>query len=108
MALFNIFRAKKPQKYNYVPRYYDPAKEDLESRLRQLEGSKKDDIAEVRNRLEGGFMRKSGGYVPDANRIRAGSSKRTNFRLILVLGVLLLLAYYFLSVYLPDIVKALE
>ena len=67
MALFNIFRAKKPQKYNYVPRYYDPAKEDLESRLRQLEGSNKDDIAEVRNRLsdDAGHGRQGAAAEPD-------------------------------------------
>ena len=109
MGLFNIFRAPKPQRYNYIPRFYDPDKEDLDNRLKQIEDRKKHtDVESVKSRLESGFMRRSGGYAPDAGRMRSGSTKRSNMRLILVLAVLIVLAYYFLSVYLPDIVEALE
>ncbi|MBR9921992.1 MAG: hypothetical protein GYB31_14220 [Bacteroidetes bacterium] len=108
MGFINIFRTPKPQRYNYVPRYYNPEKEDLDKRLNRIENGKKDPVDGVKSRLEGGFMRRSGGYNPNASRMRSGSIFRSNIRLILVLGAILVLAYYFLSVYLPEIIEALE
>ncbi|MDF1561258.1 MAG: hypothetical protein P1P83_13790 [Bacteroidales bacterium] len=34
MAIPSFFKQNKPRGFNYVPRYYDPAKEELEQRRR--------------------------------------------------------------------------
>lgn len=34
MAIPSFFKQNKPRGFNYVPRYYDPAKEEREQRLR--------------------------------------------------------------------------
>ena len=35
MAIPSFFKQNKPRGFNYVPRYYDPAKEEREQRLRE-------------------------------------------------------------------------
>jgi hypothetical protein len=36
MAIPSFFKQNKPRGFNYVPRYYDPVKEEREERLRAL------------------------------------------------------------------------
>ena len=43
MARFGIFRTPKPQKFDYVPRYYDPEKEELKARLERYKPSEEQD-----------------------------------------------------------------
>jgi hypothetical protein len=33
---FTFFKRPKPRQFNYIPRYYDPVKEELEERKKQL------------------------------------------------------------------------
>ncbi len=33
MALPSFFKTYKPKRFNYIPRYYDPQKEELEERI---------------------------------------------------------------------------
>lgn len=45
-----FFRRPKPKGFNYKPRYYDPEKEELEERRRQLMQSKEE--AEFRRAMD--------------------------------------------------------
>lgn len=36
MAIPSFFKQNKPKGFNYIPRYYDPAKEELEQRRRAM------------------------------------------------------------------------
>ena len=36
MAIPSFFKQNKPRGYNYMPRYYDPAREEREERLRAI------------------------------------------------------------------------
>lgn len=36
MAIPSFFKQNKPRGFNYIPRYYDPAKEEMEKRRRAL------------------------------------------------------------------------
>jgi hypothetical protein len=36
MAIPSFFKQNKPRGFNYIPRYYDPAKEEMEQRRRAL------------------------------------------------------------------------
>ena len=37
MAIPSFFRTQKPKQFNYVPRYYDEQKEQLDERIRDIE-----------------------------------------------------------------------
>jgi len=37
MGIPSFFRTPKPKPFNYIPRYYDEQKEDLEERIRNIE-----------------------------------------------------------------------
>jgi hypothetical protein len=37
MALPSFFKINKNKRFNFIPRYYDPRKEDLEERIRSVE-----------------------------------------------------------------------
>jgi len=88
-SLPTFFQTRKPRRFHFLPRYYDPEKEALEQRIAMIE-------------QELG-LRKGEAYVP---RIRRGQmishfkrksrlrERSSNLTLILILGLLLLLAWY--------------
>ena len=41
MAIPSFFKQNKPRGFNYVPRYYDPAKEEMEQRRRTWDAHKR-------------------------------------------------------------------
>ncbi|GJM05734.1 MAG: hypothetical protein DHS20C09_17300 [marine bacterium B5-7] len=105
MAVFRFFRLPKHQKYDYIPRYWDPRQEELEERLQRIEDIKNGDAEAIKARLSGGFKR--GGYQQGNVRFRRSQAKRSNLILLGVLVMLLFLSYMFISVYLPEIAAAI-
>ena len=105
MAFLRFFKVPKHQKYQYNPRYWDPQKEELEERLRQVKLRQGTDTDAMKARISGSFKRnqsrRGGGFGGSANR-------RSNFILILVVVVLLVLSYLFLVYYLPQFMEAFE
>ncbi len=86
MLKFKMFHLPKPKKFNYTPRYFDPEKERREERRKEL-------------------ARERGEFIPGAGisgafrqrlKTRRSSDKTSNFRLILIIFVLLLLTYWLL------------
>jgi hypothetical protein len=55
MAIPSFFKQNKPRGFNYVPRYYDPAKEEREQRLREWknEHARIRQLAEMMSRRAG-------------------------------------------------------
>lgn len=104
MALLRFFKVPKHQRYRYVPRYWDPKKEELEERLKRIKESKDGNIEATKARLATGFRR---GYSSDLQARRA-SVLRSNILLLGIIGLLLLASYVFIVKYLPTIVEALE
>ena len=91
MAIPSFFGKYKHKKFNYIPRYYDPQKEDLEERIRSIEremGVKEGEA--YRPTIRKGQM---GNYF---NRKTRKSQKRSNIRLIVILLVLFFIAYLFI------------
>jgi hypothetical protein len=92
MALPRFFRTYKHKQFTYLPRYYDPIKERLQERIKQIEASQ--------GKSEGGP--KPGTYL------QRGAFKRhhiernkkaerwSTVRLVIIIVVLLLIAYYLL------------
>ena len=105
MAIFNFFRTPKPQRYRYVPRFYDPDKEELEARIKRAAGEKQDQAPEaMKARISAGFKQKS--RVDPA--YRKQQSKRSNMILFSSIIILLVLAYVLIERYLPTLMEALE
>ena len=102
MALFRMLKTPKNQKFDYKPRYWDPVKDDLETRLKQAKGT---DTEAMKARISRGFKRGSSyGYAEQ----RALERKRSNKILLITIIILLFLCYLFLTVYLPQIVEMVE
>jgi len=57
MAIFSIFKTPKHQKYKYIPRFYDPDKEDLERRLEKAKKMRTDDPEGMKMRISSGLRR---------------------------------------------------
>lgn len=104
MALLKFFKVPKHQRYRYIPRYWDPKKEELEERLKRVKDSKAGDIEATKARIAGGFRR---GFSNDAQTRRAVVF-RSNMLLLGIIALLLFGSYVFMIKYLPRIVEALE
>lgn len=90
-----FFKRAKPRQFDYKPRYYDPEKEELEQRRREL-GLSKDMSHEERLRSE---MRRKWGR-PE----RKEDTYNKYIRTIIYLFVLSLLVYF---IFFTDLVKNL-
>ena len=105
MAVLRFFRVPKHQQYDYKPRYWDPKREELDERLKQIEERAGSDPQAIKARLSGGGFRR--GYQADG-RYRQRHVLRSNIILLSIVVVLIIFSYLFLSVYLPRIVNILE
>ena len=93
MAIPTFFKINKHKKFNFIPRYYDPQKEDLEERIRSVEremGVKEGEA--YRPTIRKGQM---SSYF---NRKSRKAQKRSNIRLIIILLILFLIAYLFIYI----------
>ena len=89
MGFISFNKTPKHQRFNYVPRYYDADKEDLEERVRLAKGEAGNaDL--TKSRIRSGFKRRS----------RAGStnpSAKTAVRFLLIIAILVLFTYLILT-----------
>jgi Flp pilus assembly protein TadB len=91
-----MFKTERNQRYDYIPRYYDPEKEALQERINQINKAKEGDLTAIRGRMRDNMRRQ---------RDKKGASKqitRSSITFSIVLVVLMLIAIAALSVYLPE------
>lgn len=100
MFKFRMSRLPKHKQYNYIPRYWDEAKEDLEMRLKRVDERKNGDPEALKAGISGGLRRR--GFVKDTS-FRRKQVANSNIRLVAILIMLGGAAYYILTVYLPRI-----
>jgi hypothetical protein len=87
MALMRFFKPPPHQRYVYKPRFWDPIKDGVKERI-----DKNTDPEVIKSRLSDHFSsRLSRGRVETG--YRAKEVSRSNFRLILVLVVIIILTY---------------
>lgn len=92
--MFSMFKKVKNKKFDFIPQHYDPAKEDLENRMSKYRDSELTDADIAKARIQEGFKRRSGGgNAEDKKKL----SMQSNIRLVMIIGVLILLTYYFLQ-----------
>ncbi|MBK7344946.1 MAG: hypothetical protein IPJ06_18730 [Saprospiraceae bacterium] len=101
-----MFRKQpKPRQFDYRPRYYNPDESFLKD---YLPGSREgeDRLTAMKNRVSRQFRQgDSSGSVRDDSRRQI---QRSNRLLIIILGLLIIGAYWFLTVHLPRILAVIE
>lgn len=91
MAFFSFGKRVRNQKFNYIPRHYDPAKEELEDRLRMASDESNPEITKMR--IKDGFKRRTRGNKELESSLR----RSANIRLLIIIAALIAISYYFLS-----------
>jgi len=89
MALPSFFKINKNRRFNFIPRYYDPQKENLEKRIKSIE--------QEMGVKEGEAYRPSirkGQMTNYFNRKKGKAQKQSNIRLVIILLVLFLISYF--------------
>ena len=101
MALLSFFKKPKHRNFKYVPRYWDEDKEDLNRRIKQAQS--KEDIDIVKSRISKTFK---GKHNPKMG-FRSTQVRRSNMRLVLIIGILIVLTYIVMMRLGPAIEKLL-
>jgi hypothetical protein len=82
----------KPRKFDFTPRYYDEAKDNLESRIEKYgEGSETEEL--LKERIKLGIRQK---YYADSS-FRDKETKKSNLRLFYVMIILFFISYMILK-----------
>lgn len=103
MSFFKMGSRFKHRSFDYIPRYYDPAKEELEERIKGY--NQKENATEIaKNRIRRGFRK--GGV--DTRKYAQSVRKRSTIRLLGIIVFLVLVTFLVLYKYLPQIVAAIE
>lgn len=101
---FGLSKLPRHKHYNYTPRYYNERKEELNEVLEKVEQRKSEDVDGMKARIS---HQLKGGASTDRS-YRRRRVRHSNYRLILVILFLLMLAYVILNVYLPDVFSVLS
>lgn len=100
----SIFRPPqtKPRQFNYVPRHYDPVKEERDRRRRELHGTSTDDDNE--EYTPGRYIRtqREARDAAKEESSRSGFTKVRNYMFLMVVVVLAILLFY------PRLMKFVE
>ena len=104
MAFFNPLRTPKHQRYKYIPRYWEPEKEELQERIRQATPGQNNDPNDMKGRIARGFARRAN----LRNNTAASNYRKSAFRLLIIIAILLVVTFVLLAKFLPIIEKALE
>lgn len=110
MGMFGFGKRTKHRSFEYIPRYYDPAKEELEERLKKYkldpdkpaDGSFNPEL--MKSRIRGGYRRNS----RSGNEYYKTSARSSNMRLLMITALLILATIYFMSEYLPKFISYFE
>lgn len=98
MALFSFFNRTKHRKFDYIPRYYNPEKEELEQRMSKYRKENKNDIDDVKINIRAGLRNRAPG--------NSSFNLRYSMLIMAIVVILLLVTIYLLSSYLPKIIEA--
>jgi len=107
MSLFGMGRRPRHKSFDYIPRYYDPEKEERDGRIRTLKGEDAINSPEAAKvRIKGSFRKPiTRSYETDQYKKSLQKSRKMVLAITLIL---LLLTLYFLLEYLPNFLEAFE
>lgn len=92
MLKFGFGGKIKPRRFDFIPRYYDQAKDELESRLGKHKDHH-DKEAYVKERIRTGIRSR---YAGDSN-YRAREVRKSNLRLLYIIIILFFVSYMILK-----------
>lgn len=87
-----FFRTYKHKQFNYMPLYYNQQKEELEERIKRIEGELK---GETTGEYKPGIIK---GSFRHLHSMRKKTNRASTFRLMLIIIILLALVYYLFRV----------
>lgn len=90
MALLRFSKLPKHRSYDYLPRFWDPKKEELQERFRIADQRSQQGAQGMKARIAGGFKQRH--FAIDKS-YRSRQVRRSNLTLIAVLAGLLFLFY---------------
>ncbi len=91
MNLPSLFRSYKHRRFNYIPVKYDQQKEELQERIRRVEGEMETQPGhEYESKLFRGAFRHVSGYRTKANRA-------STFRVIIIIAILAAFIFFLFS-----------
>ncbi len=94
MGLFSFGKQTRHQKFKFIPRFYDPEKEDLENRLRRYkDGDSLSDQELAKERIKSGFQTRS----RMGTSISRKESTTSVIRLIVIIMMLVLITYFIMT-----------
>lgn len=97
MALFSFFSRTKHRKFEYIPRFYNPEKEELEQRMSKYRKENKNDIDDMKMNIRAGLRNRAPGNT--------GFNLRYSMFIMLIAVILLLITIFLLSSYLPKFIE---
>lgn len=111
MAFFNFNKIPDYRTFNYVPRYYDPAKEERDAIVRRakieaglIEDEDFDqDVERAKGRISSSF--RSRGI---SNQYKRTSHKKSNIRIVIIVIILAAISYIILNFNIDLLVRAFE
>ena len=106
MGIFKFLKPPTHQQFSYKPRYWDPKKEESEQRRARVELLQTGGVDAMKARIAGGFRKGAGGAA--AGTYRNQRVKKANGTLFMVIIALLVISYFAIEVYFPDISGWLE
>ncbi len=86
MGFGSFFSLPKPKKFNYIPRYYDPEKEEREKRRSELRA--------MRGESDGDYIDEKDGKKRTIRFRKQRTRNNSNMRVLIILAALLLLTYF--------------
>ena len=109
MKLFRFSKIPRHQQFSYVPRFYDPKKEQLEEAARRVREIQEGGVEGMKDRISGSFKgRKSGRdtkeYISQLSRQR----KRSNWIILSIVVILCVVVYQFFIKTLPVMIEAFQ
>ena len=94
MGIPRFIKLPGHKRFNYSPRYWDPEKEEREERIRRIKAEMGYEVPSDPNRS----TIKRGSFRQARQQAKIRSTRSSNIRLVIILAVLLMLAYFlFLS-----------
>ena len=92
MPGFGFGKRPKPRRFDYIPRFYDEAKEELEERMKKYKGDMSEE-EKVKHRISSGLRNK---YYGDPA-YRSRQVKKSNLRLVYIILILFFVTYLILK-----------
>lgn len=101
MGIMNFYKPRKPSKFRYTPRFYDPKKEALQKKIDRArrkyypEEFDAEDGEAQKERLRGAFHKESDRLSTFGNRKEFHESlQQKNWTLLLILAILLVFFFW--------------